>query len=175
MSLRKRNNHQNNITNNSNEVNANAEMINADDDHDDHNNDARQKYRRTRISSPLHGQRYFTTYRRLRLLFYALLLALFIVYIISPVVFKYCPFFRRALVFMNYVNVPLFKNLSDPRGSFGLKCTRVFYVNTDDEMTLGAWHIMPKSSDCESENAVLEPSMIEFKDNRPIIFYLHGE
>ncbi len=75
------------------------------------------------------------------------------------------------LVFMNYVNVPVFKNLSDPQNSFQMNCTRVLFLNTNESIRLGVWHILPQSrrNDC-----LLIDDLIAFDDNRPIVLYLHG-
>jgi len=76
---------------------------------------------------------------------------------------------------MNYVNVPLFKNLSDPLNSFQFNCTTNFYIHTDDGIRLGVWHVLPSSlSDhCRDQNPSTH-DLITFDDNRPIFFYLHG-
>lgn len=80
---------------------------------------------------------------------------------------------------MNYVNFPLNKNLSDPYGSFGLNCTRNFYLYSFDEIQnltvrLGIWHVLPSSRDREClRDQEIEPALA-FKDDRPIFFYLHG-
>ena len=107
------------------------------------------------------------------------LLLFIIVFIVSPLIFRYSPTVRRLIVFMNYVNFPLNKNLSDPHGSFGLNCTRNLYLHWFDKtdnatIRLGIWHKLPASRDLDcAQHKQVEPA-IAFKDNRPIFFYLHG-
>lgn len=74
------------------------------------------------------------------------------------------------------VNVPLFKNLSDPEGSFGLNCTRVLYRETEDGMRLGFWHVLPGSrvKECNPSDPLKIDPTVAFSDERPVVFYLHG-
>jgi abhydrolase domain-containing protein 12 len=111
------------------------------------------------------------SFRGLKTLLKWFLILLLLVLTLSPIIFRYSLTVRRMLVFMNYVNVPVFKNLSDPQNSFQMNCTRVLFLNTNESIRLGVWHILPQSrrNDC-----LLIDDLIAFDDNRPIVLYLHG-
>lgn len=100
-----------------------------------------------------------------------------IIYVISPVVFRYSTFIQRSLLFMNYINLPLFMNLTTPQ-TIGLRCTRTLNVQNDN-INYGTWHILPESSiktKCftTSDNRTTTQDIDAFNDNSLIIFYLHG-
>ncbi|RWS29800.1 Monoacylglycerol lipase ABHD12-like protein [Leptotrombidium deliense] len=102
-----------------------------------------------------------------------LLLVILVIYITIPFLFRYSPTFRRHIIFMNYVNLQPFHNLSEPEVDYGLKCTRNFYVEEGD-IKLGAWHIFPNErlSECIIPNRQLAAD--DFNDNRPVFLYFHG-
>ena len=107
-----------------------------------------------------------------------ILIIVSIVLILSPFVFRHSLTVRRLLVFMNYVNLPLFKDLSDPQNSFAMNCTKNIYVTHEDNnqmIRLGVWHLLPssRSQDCLKFNNSLDSSL-DFSDDRPIFLYLHG-
>lgn len=105
-----------------------------------------------------------------------------VVYVISPVIFKYSPMIQSFLLFMNYVNTQYHQNLSRPE-QVGIKCSRLLRLehNSDSETSvqLGAWHILPDSSlrSCitdSDKNRTFINDDIAFSDSRPIILYVHG-
>lgn len=114
------------------------------------------------------------SFSRFKTLLKWILLLIIIVFIISPFVFRYSLTVRRMLVFMNYVNIPLFKNLSDPQNSFQMNCTRVLYIDTEEDIRLGVWHILPLSRNNYCLTNQTNEDLSAFEDNRPIILYLHG-
>lgn len=101
------------------------------------------------------------------------IIILFIVYVIAPFGFRYLVFIQRGIVFMNFFDVIGFKNLSKPQEDFGLNCTRVISFKVNDDITLGVWHILPKSHLQRCAQSNLDDSKA-FQDNRPVILYLHG-
>jgi len=79
---------------------------------------------------------------------------------------------------MNYINIPPFKNLSDPINEFDMNCTQNIYLTNEDvnqTIRLGVWHILPKSrnNECLEGKHLVDPS-VAFNDNRPVFLYLHG-
>lgn len=115
-------------------------------------------------------------WRKLKqLVLIALIVAIFVV-VVAPMSFRYSLFLQRSLLFMNWLNVPLFRNLSNPELDFGLNCTRNLYLDTQDGMKLGLWHVLPKSrlSDCDMGDIGRISSAAAFRDDRPIVYYLHG-
>ena len=122
-------------------------------------------------------QRALITLKQLiKKLCYIIGFAFLFVTIIAPLAFRHSTFIRRNMIFMNWLNVPLYRNLSTPEESFGLNCTKNFYITTQDGMTLGMWHVLPKSrlGDCDVNNLERIDERIEFADNRPVIYYVHG-
>lgn len=78
---------------------------------------------------------------------------------------------------MNWLNLPLFRNLSNPEGDFGLNCTHNFYIeNSQEGLKLGAWHILPSSriSECNLNSAEKLDPKKAFADSSHVILYLHG-
>lgn len=105
-----------------------------------------------------------------------------VIYIISPVVFKYSTFIQRNLLFMNHVNTQFGFNLSQPE-QIGLKCTRTLRLagvdgSKDDQ--LGVWHILASSSlpfcstNHQTNRTSIEDKLAFSSDSRPIVLYLHG-
>lgn len=105
-----------------------------------------------------------------------------IVYVISPIIFKYSPMIQSFLLFMNYVNTQYNQNLSQPE-QVGIKCSRLLRLehnlNSETNVQLGAWHILPDSSlpscitDSEKNRTYINDD-IAFGDSRPIVLYVHG-
>lgn len=84
---------------------------------------------------------------------------------------------RKSLLFMNWLNLPLFHNLSNPETEFGLNCTRNFYIdNSGEGLKIGAWHVLPGSriSECNLNSAEKISPNKAFADSNHIILYLHG-
>jgi abhydrolase domain-containing protein 12 len=95
--------------------------------------------------------------------------------IVCPVVFRASLFIRKGLLFMNWLNLPLFRNLSNPELEFGLNCTQHFYIVSEKEdIRLGVWHILPKSRISECDLNDPERLSNAFDDDRQVILYLHG-
>lgn len=115
---------------------------------------------------------------------HAIVVLIIAIYISSPIIFKYSTFIQRNLLFMNYVNNQYGNNLSHPE-IYGIKCSRTLrIINPNDQIDkgvveIGAWHILPETSlpSCHStshNNRTSIDDKIAFSDNRPIIFYVHG-
>ena len=111
-----------------------------------------------------------------------------IVLIVFPTVFKFSPFIRRQILFMNWFNLPMGKNLSNPETEFGLNCTRHMFVEStigysrsvgsdsesNQKIKLGLWHILPLSRIHECDMDTPEKLKDPFSDDRPVVLYLHG-
>ena len=114
------------------------------------------------------------------------------VYVLSPIIFKYSLFIQRSLLFMNHVNTNFNFNLSQPERA-DLKCTRLLQlertISTSSNggglskqnsiVQLGAWHILPQSSlaNCYTDHTTNRTSIEEklaFADSRPVVLYVHG-
>ncbi|XP_050731190.1 lysophosphatidylserine lipase ABHD12-like [Eriocheir sinensis] len=101
---------------------------------------------------------------------------LFVVYIIAPLVFHYSPSLQRHIVFLNFLNVPNVDYNSPERE--GLPGTRNFYLQTERNVNVGVWHILPESlvsSAPEKGSSDFEDWYVKsMSDHRPVILYLHG-
>lgn len=97
---------------------------------------------------------------------------LFFFYIIIPTVYYCCPSVRRHSIFLNYVSLPLPHNISEPQ-KFGLKCSRNLYVESENEIKMGVWHVPSKSALKFCKDDIMEVGK-EFVDGRPVFLYLHG-
>lgn len=104
--------------------------------------------------------------------FRILMVTLFVVYFIIPLAIYFSPEVRRHAVFLHYVSLSGFKNLSLPEES-GLTCTKHFFLDAGESVKLGVWHIPSSSAMSKCENGVI-PAGKEFEDDQPVFLYLHG-
>lgn len=113
-----------------------------------------------------------------------ILFALFVAYFGPQIIFKYSHRIRSFLLFMNRFG-RTDKNLSklvDGNGNnFGLKRVRSLRLRHSDEaIEIGVWHILPESrlafgcNDDDDEEGAEQKQMEPFDDQRPIVFYVHG-
>uniref|UniRef100_A0A6G1S977 Monoacylglycerol lipase ABHD12 n=1 Tax=Aceria tosichella TaxID=561515 RepID=A0A6G1S977_9ACAR len=117
--------------------------------------------------------------------FGSLLELILLIYILSPVIFKYSTFIQRSLLFMNQYNTHHHIYLSHPE-SLGIECSRLLHLEHPNELDsnepvieLGAWHILPESSlpSCTTDhltNRTTIDDKLAFSDSRPIVLYIHG-
>lgn len=96
---------------------------------------------------------------------------LILCYIAIPFCFYSFKWLRCLVIFQNYVNFSPTINFSQPE-SAGFPCARNFYLPSNDDVTLGVWHIYPFSlkDSCEI-NTIFNT---EFNDDRSVVLYLHG-
>ncbi|KAI5638251.1 serine aminopeptidase, s33 domain-containing protein [Phthorimaea operculella] len=107
---------------------------------------------------------------------------------VVPLIFKYSKTFRRNLVFLNFVQWPLFIDFEEPSAS-GLEGARnlsiEYHSKVDDcKVKIGIWHILPKSvyerskgsfvdtADKEDLNRIMDEELA--KSKLPIMMYCHG-
>lgn len=110
------------------------------------------------------------------------------VYIVSPIIFRYSPLIQRHLLFMNHVNTQYNVNLSHPE-ELEIKCTRTLRLNNyedsqlhlkaDSKVELGVWHILPESSlphcvTTHENNRTSIEDKLAFAGSRPVVLYIHG-
>ncbi|KAK3893423.1 hypothetical protein Pcinc_002762 [Petrolisthes cinctipes] len=97
------------------------------------------------------------------------------VWVVVPVVYRASPSLQRFFIFLNKVGNDV--NLSRPE-NLGLPGTRSFHLNTDDDVTVGVWHILPESliNSAPEEDPTDRDTWFEasLADTRPIVLYLHG-
>ncbi|XP_077469951.1 lysophosphatidylserine lipase ABHD12 isoform X2 [Stigmatopora argus] len=95
---------------------------------------------------------------------------LLLIYVCVPFIIKLCPSIQAKLVFLNFVKVPLFLDLTRPL-DFGLNHTVNFYLRP---LGLGVWHTVPAEMWREAEGK--DPKWFEstLSSAHPAILYLHG-
>ncbi|KAJ2943063.1 hypothetical protein O0L34_g18754 [Tuta absoluta] len=107
---------------------------------------------------------------------------------VVPLIFKYSQTFRRGLIFLNFVQWPLFIDYEEPSAS-GLEGGRnlsiQYHSKVDNcKIKIGMWHILPKSAyerlkgsfvdnfDKDEVNKLMDEELANSK--LPIMIYCHG-
>ena len=102
------------------------------------------------------------------ILYLELVLFLFVA---LPFVFKYTPYIQRNMVFLPFVRWPGVVDFNDPEGSCDLKLTRNLYLQSEDGVSVGVWHILP-SSYIQTHNQPDHEELLQ-SDNKTVVLYLH--
>jgi len=113
---------------------------------------------------------YLLDWNLLEILFLYIMLVLFL-FVALPFVFKYFPYIQKNMVFLPYVRWPGVVDFNDPHGSCDLQNTRNLYVDTDHEVKVGVWHILPSVYD---ETPSPDYSTLLQEDKKTVVLYLHG-
>jgi len=98
---------------------------------------------------------------------------LFILFVVIPSVFRTCSTLQRHMVFLPYVHWPKLIDFENP-DSEGLLGARNFYLNTDINVEVGVWHILPKHLIHQSKDKDREWYEKQLSDGSPIVMYMHG-
>lgn len=104
----------------------------------------------------------------LKILLFLLIVIIFIICIFIPFVFRYSSWIQRTLLFMNIVNPAFFYNLSDTN-QFGFKCGQSIRINSENGISLAAWHIPPQDDNCSISN-----NNQKLNNGKFVILYAHG-
>jgi len=117
----------------------------------------------------------FTWRNRRKILFLALkciAICIGACFMFVPAVIYMFPGILKIFIFLSIVRHPWFVDFTRPEG-VGLKATRNFYIESEDNIQLGAWHILPKSlaNTPDLSDTIYELSL---RKGLPIILYLHG-
>uniref|UniRef100_A0A8C4Q6T0 Serine aminopeptidase S33 domain-containing protein n=1 Tax=Eptatretus burgeri TaxID=7764 RepID=A0A8C4Q6T0_EPTBU len=97
----------------------------------------------------------------------------FMVYLAIPILAKMCPGIQAKLVFLNFVRVPLFVNLSRPQ-LLGLNHTISFFLSSRPDIQLGVWHTTPESLWREAKGKDQPWYEESLHNGNSVILYLHG-
>ncbi|CAL8139900.1 unnamed protein product [Orchesella dallaii] len=100
--------------------------------------------------------------------------ATLLLYLLIPILYHFNSSVQRHLVFLPFVRWPAGINFSDP-DSQGLQGCRNFYLLTQEDVSVGVWHILPRSLIQESkgkESKFWEDSMRSSGKN--VVIYFHG-
>ncbi|RUS85938.1 hypothetical protein EGW08_006341 [Elysia chlorotica] len=100
-------------------------------------------------------------------------LTLFLIYIGIPIFVRSNPWIMPRVVFANLLRWPPFVNLSSP-ADFGLVNARHFFLDVEDDVRIGAWHVLPKSMHEERGLVPLDSFEKELKNGKKVFLYLHG-
>lgn len=98
-----------------------------------------------------------------------LLIALYVTCALAP---RYCLWLQSALIYVHYVKIPYFTNISNP-AEFGLETARQFDLVQYDGCVLKVWQLLPRTF---AHQTPLSDEDYEHRlsDGAPIILYLHG-
>ncbi|VVC36562.1 Serine aminopeptidase, S33,Alpha/Beta hydrolase fold [Cinara cedri] len=98
---------------------------------------------------------------------------LFVIFIVFPAVWRYSPSLQRSMLFLNRDFLSEVQNYSHPE-VYGLNGTRNFYIHTNDNVTLGVWHVLPRNllTNYTAENELNYEQFLSHGE--PIIIYMHG-
>jgi len=102
-----------------------------------------------------------------------LLLLAVLLFIAVPFVFKYNAWIQRNLVFLPFIKLPGYIDFKDPEG-MGIPGSRNFYLDSEDNIKLGVWQILPHSIQGSVKNNSDEWFISQLSNNKPVILYLHG-
>ncbi|KAK3792307.1 hypothetical protein RRG08_007383 [Elysia crispata] len=100
-------------------------------------------------------------------------LTLFLIYIGVPIFVRSNPWILPRVVFANLLRWPPFVNLSSP-ADFGLVNARNFYLDVEDNVRIGSWHVLPKSILVERGHIPAEKFEDELSNGKRVFLYLHG-
>ncbi|XP_013785222.2 monoacylglycerol lipase ABHD12-like [Limulus polyphemus] len=94
-----------------------------------------------------------------------------IIFGLFPLLFYFSSWVRCQYIFGPLLNWPPYTSLSSPQ-NLNLNCTINHNLGVEEGVTLGIWHILPKSQPTKCEKGLVLET--EFEDNRPVFLYLHG-
>uniref|UniRef100_A0A8C9X670 Si:ch211-117n7.7 n=1 Tax=Sander lucioperca TaxID=283035 RepID=A0A8C9X670_SANLU len=97
------------------------------------------------------------------------LLALFVIFILQRIL----PELIQHLVYTHRLRVPFFVDLSRP-ADLSLNHTINMYLTSEEGISLGVWHTLPKSQWKEAQGKDLAWYQNTLRDGSPVFIYLHG-
>ncbi|KAK6997750.1 monoacylglycerol lipase ABHD12-like isoform X1 [Biomphalaria glabrata] len=100
-------------------------------------------------------------------------ITLFFIYVAIPVFVKANQWIMPRIIFLNIVRWPPFTDLTKPH-DFGLNNTRNFYLNTQEGVKIGVWHVLPVSVQSDSNNIPWDKFEDELSNGKMVFLYLHG-
>ena len=101
-----------------------------------------------------------------------LLIFLVISYFSIPFAIRFIRPLQSALIYVNFIDIPLFTNLSTPQ-ELGLNATRSFYLHHKHGERVGVWQIA--SNKYHQMDTISDRQYMEMlSDGGPIILYMHG-
>uniref|UniRef100_A0A8C6MAZ0 Abhydrolase domain containing 12B n=1 Tax=Nothobranchius furzeri TaxID=105023 RepID=A0A8C6MAZ0_NOTFU len=100
------------------------------------------------------------------------LLCLLTVYISVPVFLYLFPWIMSYAIFSHLLRFPYSTDLSRPQDVLNHTCN--FYLNTEEDVSVGVWHTLPVSQWEASAGRTLDWYHETLGDGSPVIIYLHG-
>uniref|UniRef100_A0A1A8H0C3 Abhydrolase domain containing 12B n=1 Tax=Nothobranchius korthausae TaxID=1143690 RepID=A0A1A8H0C3_9TELE len=100
------------------------------------------------------------------------LLYLLTVYISVPVFLYLFPWIMSYAIFSHLLRFPYSVDLSRPQDVLNHTCN--FYLNTEEDVSVGVWHTLPVSQWEASAGRTLDWYHETLGDGSPVIIYLHG-
>ena len=97
---------------------------------------------------------------------------LFIIFLLVPAIWRYSPSIQKSMLFLTHDNLPDEQNYSYPE-LYGMNGTRNLYINSTGNVTLGVWHVLPRSLLVE-HGADKSNYELLLSHGEPIFIYMHG-
>lgn len=94
------------------------------------------------------------------------------VYVSVPVVIYLFPWILSHAVFAHFLRIPFFVDLSRPEDVLNHTCN--FYLDTEEDVSVGVWHTLPVNQWEAAAGRGPEWYRETLGDGRPVIIYLHG-
>ncbi|KAM6912135.1 lysophosphatidylserine lipase ABHD12-like [Xenentodon cancila] len=94
------------------------------------------------------------------------------VYVAVPVILHLFPWMLGHVIFAHLLRFPCFVDLSRPEDV--LKHTCNFYLNTEEDVSVGVWHTLPASQWEAAAGKSPDWYHETLGDGRPVVIYLHG-
>ncbi|XP_078034317.1 lysophosphatidylserine lipase ABHD12 isoform X1 [Augochlora pura] len=95
-----------------------------------------------------------------------------IIFGLLPIIFHYSYTIQKKILFLNFIQWPV--DFANPE-SVGMKGTRNFYLNTDQQVKIGLWHILPQS--LVNDSTIITDADYDSALNntkQPVFLYMHG-
>ena len=93
-----------------------------------------------------------------------------LIYVVTPSVLITYPWIQSKAVFLNMLIWPPFVDLTKPE-DLGLINVKNYYLDVNEEVNIGVWHIPPPSANLSGE---IDYESLLRNTEKPIILYLHG-
>ncbi|CAK9800210.1 Lysophosphatidylserine lipase ABHD12 [Anthophora plagiata] len=97
-----------------------------------------------------------------------------VIFGLLPIIFHYSYTIQKKMLFLNLLQWPINVDFSKPE-SVGMKGTRNFYLQTDQQVKIGLWQILPQSLLNDSTVTTDDDYEAVLKNaKQPVFLYMHG-
>ncbi|TRY78203.1 hypothetical protein TCAL_01751 [Tigriopus californicus] len=100
-------------------------------------------------------------------------LILIVVFLVIPSIFHWSFTVQRHMIFLPWVKWPKLVDFDHPEEQ-GLEGTINFYLESEEGIKVGVWHVLPMSMLHQSANQNLEWYQKSLGQGQPVVIYMHG-